>query len=502
MRKLTVYGPSIIVLFTAIVVLFAGPSAVKRLTYAQDKARIVQANTRLDGGGNILEAMNQAFRDIAEAVEPSVVHISAIQQGQDGWGRIAVSSGSGWIYDDRGHIVTNHHVIEQADRIEVQLHNGVLRDAEVVGYDQFTDIAVIKIDPELIHPSRLAPPENSVRQGDIVFAFGSPFDFRFSMSQGVVSGKGRSVGVIRNRRGQQVGYENFIQVDAAINPGNSGGPLTDIRGQVIGMNTAIATGGNRSSRSEEGQFAGIGLAIPLEMIVPVVDQLIETGIVHKGYLGVSFDNLTARTRDRLSRQGFEGRGILVTRVDEEGPADRAGLQPGDIITRVNEEAVENGNQLRSVISSQLPGEETKIEFWRYDQKSRKGSSQSTTVVLGLLPTLRVMGTLPDDHAEDSLIEVGIQKMSTATKELAKEYGVEYRSGILVEQLVKGSWLDSVLDAGSIIDSVNGESVQTATVFLEKLQQYDLRPFSSGARVTAIRADGEKVSLVLRAGASP
>ena len=187
---------------------------------------------------------------------PLVVHISTEQTTRDRAGNRlhSTSSGSGWIYDNEGHIVTNYHVVKDADRIEVQLHTGLLREAQLVGVDQFTDIAVIKVSSARLHPAALAEEDDRVQQGDLVFAFGSPFDFRFSMSSGVVSGMGRHVGVIRDeRRGGWTGYENFIQIDAAINPGNSGGPLTDVRGRVIGMNTAIATG--RQSSFDEGQFA-------------------------------------------------------------------------------------------------------------------------------------------------------------------------------------------------------------------------------------------------------
>ncbi|MCA9295608.1 MAG: trypsin-like peptidase domain-containing protein, partial [Phycisphaerales bacterium] len=221
MRRLTEYGPSLIVLATALLVLFLGPNAVRALQYAQTSAQIVEASDRLDAPDNILGQINQASRDIAAAVEPAVVHISVTQTLDNGLsnGRpsFGFSSGSGWVYDNDGHIVTNYHVVENADEIEVQMHTGELRDAEVVGYDEFTDIAVIKVADGRLHPAMLGDPEDAVQQGDLVFAFGSPFDFRFSMSQGVVSGKGRSVGVIRGR----AGYENFIQVDAAINPGNS-----------------------------------------------------------------------------------------------------------------------------------------------------------------------------------------------------------------------------------------------------------------------------------------
>ena len=244
MRRFNSYGPSLIVLGTAIVILLAGPSAVWRLTYEQTRARIIQASEALDDNP-ILQQLSQAYRDIATLVEPSVVHISTerpmtVRLGER---RYVGSSGSGWIYDEAGHVVTNYHVIQNAQRIEVQLHNGIIRAAEVVGYDQSTDIAVIKIEPGRLFPALIAKTDDNgaaaVKQGDLVFAFGSPFDFRFSMSSGVVSGIGRSVGVIRDERGVPMGYENFIQVDAAINPGNSGRPLTNARGRGIGLKNKL-----------------------------------------------------------------------------------------------------------------------------------------------------------------------------------------------------------------------------------------------------------------------
>ena len=160
MRKLNVYGPSLIVLGTAILVLVVGPSAVWKLTYAQTKARIIQAGERLDENP-VLQHLNQAYRDLATLVEPSVVHISTERTVPDGRGRdrIVGSAGSGWIYDEVGHIVTNYHVVEGAERIEVQLHSGEIRQAQIAGFDQFTDIAVIKIAPGHLHPALRADPQ-------------------------------------------------------------------------------------------------------------------------------------------------------------------------------------------------------------------------------------------------------------------------------------------------------------------------------------------------------
>ena len=190
MRKLSGYGPSLIVLATAMLVLFLGPGAVRHLTYQQTEARRIQAVQRLEQS-NILEQINQAYRDIAVFVEPSVVHISARQPlGRRGG---IVSTGSGWVYDEHGHIVTNHHVVANADRIDVQLASGEIRQGTMMGSDETTDIAVVKIDPGRLHPAVLAEVNEPVNQGDLVFAFGSPFDFRFSMSSGIVSGKGLSL---------------------------------------------------------------------------------------------------------------------------------------------------------------------------------------------------------------------------------------------------------------------------------------------------------------------
>jgi len=367
MRRLNTYGPSLIVLGTAVFVLLAGPSAVWRLTYARTEANIIQASQSLDKNP-ILQKINQAYRDIATLVEPSVVHIS-IERRDPGFGdRLVTSSGSGWIYDDLGYVVTNNHVVRGADRIEVQLHTGITREATIVGADQYTDIAVIKIDPVRLFPAVRAQPaaygESSVRQGDLVFAFGSPFDFRFSMSSGIVSGIGRSVGVIRDDQNRWVGYENFIQVDAAINPGNSGGPLTDARGHIIGMNTAIATSGG--SRLDEGQFAGIGLAIPIEMIEPIVEQIIDSGSVKKGFLGVGVENRESTIGHELLRIGFRGYGVTVGRVDPDNPAYEAGLALGDVITGLNGQAVHTVAALEAIAADIEPRDTTVLSVWRYD----------------------------------------------------------------------------------------------------------------------------------------
>ncbi len=495
MRRFSGYGPSLVVLATAAIVLFAGPAAIRQLTYEQTRTRIIQASDRL-AVSDVLAQINQSTRDIAAMVEPSVVHVGATYIDRDalGAGRVGLSSGSGWIYDDRGHIVTNHHVVANAQRIEVQLYNGELRDAEFIGSDPTTDIAVIKIAPERLHPAVLADLVDVVNQGDMVFAFGSPFDFRFSMSSGVVSGKGRSVGVIRDENNNRIGYENFIQVDAAINPGNSGGPLTDYRGRVIGMNTAIATGRSRGSPSlEEGQFAGIGLAIPIDMIIPVVSQIIERGYVEKGFIGVNVMDVDA---DAALRLQFLGNGALLDRVQVGGPAARAGVQAGDIVTAVNGRTVTSGQQLRSIVSSMRPGEECRLSIYRFDEKIGEARRLDLTLALDRLDSLQALGRVDlRQQSRESIVPLGIQKMTNATRDTTRQAGVEYRAGVLVQELVPDSRMSRRIDAGSIIIAVMDQPVRNVEDFIAALANSNLTS-PRGVIATAIRPDGEMVNFAL------
>ena len=503
MKNFSYLGPSIVVLAAGAVALVVTPMVVRSASDARATDEIAQASNILSQGADIapvgfsrqtadalaqegardplddslhvrrrddspaatgpaanggaahlplLEQINRANRAIARVVEPSVVHVSALNTMQRRtYTAPFASSGSGWIWDDDGHIVTNAHVVDGANRLQVQFFDGELRDAELVGLDLRTDIAVIKVAPGGLHPSKRGD-SAEVEQGDQVYAFGSPFDFRFSMSSGIVSGLGRSTAL------DNIDYQNFIQTDAAINPGNSGGPLTDVRGRVIGMNTAIAT--NSGNSVGQAQFAGIGLAIPMSMIESTVTQIIETGEVRKGYLGVSLVSLEdARAGFRLpsdqddasamarAAEAFKGEGAVVGRISPNSPAADAGFRPGDIIVSIDGQKVSDDAAVRAVVSSRRPGDAVRFEVWRLD-----GQDGSRVQLSATLAELDVNANLPY-NLSSALKRVGLTSIATATEDRARGLGVPFRRGVLIEEIAADSELASALPKGSAITQI-------------------------------------------------
>jgi serine protease Do len=410
----------------------------------------------------LLEQINRANRAIARLVEPSVVHVSTMMAMQRrAFTAPYASSGSGWIWDEEGHIVTNAHVVEGSDRLQVQLFDGELREAELVGLDLRSDIAVIKVAPGGLHPS-LRGDSSQLEQGDMVYAFGSPFDFRFSMSSGIVSGLGRTAGLA------DIDYENFIQTDAAINPGNSGGPLTDVRGRVIGMNTAIATG--RGNGTGQGQFAGIGLAIPMSMIESTVTQIIETGEVRKGYLGVrmvALNELRVRGGDGVFGQvadGFKGDGVVISDVTPSSPAERAGFRAGDVIVAADGQKVATNEGVSAIISSRKPGSDVKFEVWRAAESGDGGERIEVIATLAELDSsVNLAPYLPA-----ALERAGIAKFATATSDRAKKLGVPFRRGVLIEDAADGSEIAELVPDGSTITAVFEQPVGSLDEFYTRV----------------------------------
>ncbi len=260
------------------------------------------------------------------------------------------------------------------------------------------------------------------------------------------------------------------------------------------MNTAIATG--RRSSLDEGQFAGIGLAIPIDMIVPVVDQIISTGVVTKGYLGIGVEDLKTQALRDLELRGFAGRGVLVIRSHDDGPAFAAGVRGDDIITHVNDDAVGTMAQLRSVISSMLPGDIARLRIWRATEDDAHGTVRTIPVRLARLDSAQVSGVLPSDHPRDSLRMLGIARMNTSTRQLAQEYDVDYYPGVLIQAVVPGSQLDGLVEPGWIIVRVNDRLVRHVEDFFGYMERIDLR---TGARImfSFLPPDGDVVNATVR-----
>ncbi len=351
MRRFIAFGPAIIVLLAAVITLFAAPAAVRQVQIARVSAQVTLASNLLDTS-NLLDQINSEVRAVAQATLPGVAHIKV------GSGR-GSSTGAGWFYDHEGHIITNAHVVAGNAKIRVEFADGRVRTAQRVGKDRMTDIAVIRVDPDPdVFPLPLET-NHPIALGDRVFAFGSPFEISFSMSEGIVSGLGRSAASMLGRQG---GYTNFIQTDAAMNPGNSGGPLVDVNGRVVGMNTAIA---NASTGNDftSGQSAGIGFAIPIETVQTVAEQLIDRETILRGYIGVMLQEMPNRENNE-KEFGFIGSGVIISLVRDGEPAHRAGLQVGDIIVEIDNRQTPTGSVLRSVVSVLKPGAEYQLNFWR------------------------------------------------------------------------------------------------------------------------------------------
>lgn len=437
MRRFVSFGPAFVVLVATLVVLVAAPSAVRRVGYASTGARVELAAQVLEQD-NVLEMINRATKAIADRVRPAIVHIEIRSSARES-GRIVGSTGSGWLFDDAGHVVTNAHVVRSGDRARVTFFDGRMMPARVIGRDPLTDIAVVRVEADGgLFPLDLAT-HRLPEQGERAFAFGSPFGFRFSMTEGIVSGLGRTPSTADFGE-----YTNFIQHDAAVNPGNSGGPLIDVQGRVIGMNTAIATGrGSGEPDDNTGDSAGISFAIPVGTIEPVVRQLIEFGRVERGFLGIRLSGDAGRIEHDDGRVTL---GALVEWVDGESPAFAAGLQAGDVITEVDGYPVDGQVALQALVASRRPGERVGMTVVREDGKV------STTVELGKLPT-------------NVLAE-------RVVRSIVRELGVEVTVGadgpLVLRVLPEGTGYASGFRAGQTVLSIGGRSVDSPLGFYGQL----------------------------------
>ena len=336
--------------------------------------------------------------------------------------REIASAGSGVIVDaGRGYILTNHHVVENADEIQISLIDGDLHDAVVIGSDAATDIALIKVEAEGLVDMPIGDSE-VVRAGDFVLAIGNPFGLGHTVTSGIVSALGRT-GISRN------GYEDFIQTDASINPGNSGGALVNMRGELIGINSAII--------SRSGGNVGIGFAVPTEIASSIMCQILDFGEVRRGLLGVTIQGIDAEAAEALNAAVDSG--ALITEVVAGSAAEDSGLKVDDIIVGVNDKKIGDASDLRNTIGLMGSGENVRIEY------IRDGDSKTTTAVLGRQQTAQSAGT--DIHP-------GLAGAQFAASSTTSSGGVE------VTEVAAGSpAAQRGLRTGDVILQVNRRSVR-------------------------------------------
>lgn len=371
--------------------------------------------------------------------------------------RVPRGQGSGFVIDREGHILTNNHVVSNAEVVKVRLYDDREFIAEIVGVDPRSDVAVIKIDAPNLEPVKLGDSDD-MAVGDIVLAFGSPFGLEKTMTQGIISATSRGPGI--NER------EDYLQTDAAINPGNSGGPLVNLKGEVIGINTAI------SSRS--GGYEGVGFAIPINMASWAADQILATGKVKRAYIGVL---IQAITNDLAEQLGVGvNQGAIVTQVMPDSPADNAGLQPGDVIKELDGKTVAGTRQLQGIVERLKIGKDYTLLIQR-DRKEKK-----LKIAMAEMPdriTLAGRGEPEEEEATEETEAVtnkdlGVQ-IQNLSGELAEQLGYSDRvQGVVITSVESDSLAEqNGLREGEVIERVNQTRVTSVEEFNAAMKSVDL-----------------------------
>lgn len=408
----------------------------------------------------VSQAMPESFADLASAQKYSVVNISTTKvartrqmvpqipfgspfedmfrdmfRNQQPEERHAL--GSGFILSADGYVITNNHVVDGADEVIVKNSEGEEFEAEVIGTDAKLDLALLKIEAKGLRGVKLGDSDR-LRVGDWVVAIGNPFGLEQTVTAGIVSAKGRVIGAGP--------YDNFIQTDAAINPGNSGGPLFNAKGEVIGINTAIY--------SRSGGNNGIGFAIPINLAHSVFDELREHGRVQRARLGVMIRDIDRETMKAL---GLKNRyGALIPQVEAGSAADKAGIQAGDVIVRIDEYRIKQAHDLPIRVANHKPGDRVEVEI------IRDGKSITIPVVVEAMPDDVAQGSRKQGNRQKATHGLSLKKL---TPEVAESLHVRTKQGVVVQQVMRGSPASRAgIEPGDVIVKVNGRVVTTPKSF--------------------------------------
>jgi serine protease Do len=412
-----------------------------------ERQQLVLAANKIDTAFRVPKGID--FLAAAKDVTAGVVHIrTAYGAGEfslnplQNFEQPVRSSGSGVIISDDGYIATNNHVIEDATNIEVVLNNNHRYYAKVVGADPSTDLALLKIKA---HDLPFVKYGNSdrVMPGEWVLAVGNPFDLNSTVTAGIVSAKARNIGILRDRNNSQV--ESFIQTDAAVNPGNSGGALVNLKGELIGINTAIAT--------STGSYQGYSFAIPVSLVSKVMDDLLKYGQVQRGLLGIEITDVNALIAESFKLPVEQG--VLVNKVRDNSAAEESGIEPGDVIIRIDDHVVSSVSELQEWVARNRPGEDINVTFLRNGKENN------------------VKATLKNTEGQESIQKTEISYSISGAdfedvpyKELAK---LMLEGGVRVKSIADGKWLKAGMKDNFIIshiDKVPVDNVEDLNRILE------------------------------------
>ncbi|NQZ74885.1 MAG: trypsin-like peptidase domain-containing protein [Ekhidna sp.] len=367
-------------------------------------------------------------------------------------------AGSGVVISPDGYIVTNNHVIESADEIEVVLNDNRSYEAKVVGVDEDTDLAVLKIRENNLVSVQWGNSDN-INIGEWVLAIGNPYEFRSTVTAGIISAKGRNINILDG----DYRIESFIQTDAAVNPGNSGGALVNLNGELVGINTAIA--------SPSGAFAGYSFAVPVSLVQKVVGDLIEYGAVQRALLGISIFDVNAQVAEDNDLNVLNG--IFVRAVMDGKAADLAGIEGGDVIVAIDDKPVNNVAQLQEQIAIKRPGDEVEVKFIRGGKEkitiAKLRNEQGTLDVVELAEDFTIEGATFVDISDDLLDKLNID------------------GGVQIAELGDGKWRDVRMKEGFIITGIDNEKIRG----IRDLENYFKRPRTDGILIEGLYPDGSK-----------
>ncbi|HRG68642.1 MAG TPA: Do family serine endopeptidase [Saprospiraceae bacterium] len=403
-----------------------------------------------------LNASGSNFVLAASKSTPSVVFIESMIDSKDGIFSIPnkeLSTGSGVIISPDGYIITNNHVVENAEKIQVQLNDNREYEAKLIGTDPTTDIALIKIEDSSLPYIEFGNSDSS-EIGEWVLAVGNPFRLQSTVTAGIISAKARNINILNN---QQYRIESFIQTDAAVNPGNSGGALVNINGDLIGINTAIM--------SQTGRYEGYSFSIPSNLVKKVFYDLKEFGTVQRGLLGVVIEEVN---NERATFYGLTNvEGVFISNTTRDGAADIAGLKPEDIILELNNRPIKSVPELQEIIGRLRPGSKIQIKYWR--------NKQANTVEATLKNQINTTEML-STRRDPILLDLGFEVRDLS----AEEKSNLKLSGVKVLSIYQGSIIENTnMAPGYIITSVNGKKIRSVDELIQTIQNSDLNILLEG-----------------------